>query len=345
MATAALSTENSLSAARHGTPRWLHAVAVATAVMALPLLMLGAEVTTKQVGMVDRQGLRQPWHLVNLVAERFREQGMSFFGDRSNWGLLIEHSHRTAGWIVGIGAIALALGLAFGQKHRGLRLLGLAALLAVSCQGILGILRVNWNALAGREFALIHGCAAELVFALLVAVAYLTSSTWRDGFGMEQAGSSNGVRLRWLASLTVGLVYLQIVFGAVVRHTDSIVGPRVHLLLAFGVAISAAILGAYYWITERRDLRLAWPLTIFFALLGLQLLLGVEAWMSKFTTGGQWIQLQPLTNYSDLARSLHLLVGSLVFATSVVITLRVYLGKSMATSSAAKSVRQLGGAA
>ena len=42
-------------------PRWLHWWAVFTACAALPLVLLGAEVTTKQVGMVDPQGFRAPW--------------------------------------------------------------------------------------------------------------------------------------------------------------------------------------------------------------------------------------------------------------------------------------------
>jgi cytochrome c oxidase assembly protein subunit 15 len=345
MATALLTTETTPPALGSGTPRWLHVVAVATAVTALPLLFLGAEVTTKQVGMVDQVGLRQPWHLFTFVSERARDQGMSFFADRSNWGLLIEHSHRTFGWMVGMCAITLALGLGFGQKNVALRWLGLAALLAVSLQGVLGILRVNYNPLAGREIAMIHGCSAQLVFALLVSVAYLTSSIWKDGFGSSLACAKADSRLWWASALTAGFVYLQIVFGAVVRHTDSVMGPRVHLLLAFCVVATATALGVDYLNTQPRDVRLTRLLKVLCALLVLQLVLGVEAWMSKFTTGGQWIQLKPMTAYPDLARSLHLLVGSLLFATSVAITLRVYLGRSMATSSAAASVRRAEGAA
>src|SRR5712691_7039217 len=120
MATATLTTESVLPAASAGTPRWLHAVAVATAVAALPLLFLGAEVTTKQAGLVDQQGLRQPWHLFTEVSKGIDEHGMRYFAEGANWGLLIEHSHRTFGWLVGMGAITLAVGLGFGQKHRRL---------------------------------------------------------------------------------------------------------------------------------------------------------------------------------------------------------------------------------
>src|SRR4051794_700995 len=85
-------------------PRWLHAWAVLTALAALPLVTLGAEVTTKQVGMVDPQGFRAPWHLFTL---RMREAGL---------GYLIEHGHRLAGFVVGTCAIVLAVGLTLGAR-------------------------------------------------------------------------------------------------------------------------------------------------------------------------------------------------------------------------------------
>src|SRR5262245_26782592 len=54
-------------ATHHGrAARWLNAWAVLTAAFTLPLLALGAEVTTRRVGMVDRQGFREPWHLIAL---------------------------------------------------------------------------------------------------------------------------------------------------------------------------------------------------------------------------------------------------------------------------------------
>src|SRR5206468_303447 len=119
----------------------------------------------------------------------------------SNRGLLIEHSHRTVGWLVGMCAIVLALGLGFAQNQRRLRWMGLAALLAVSAQGVLGILRVKYHALAGPEIALIHGCTAQLVFALLVSVAYLTASA---GDARFRQTASDG-KLTPLAFLATGL--------------------------------------------------------------------------------------------------------------------------------------------
>jgi heme A synthase len=337
MATAALMTVPTATAPTR-SPRWLHAVAVLTAILALPLLFLGAEVTTKQVGMVDQEGLRQPWHLVSLLSQ----EGPRYFADPSNWGLLIEHSHRTVGWLVGSCVIVLALGLGFGQRQRLLRWMGLGALIAVSVQGVLGILRVKYNALAGPEIALVHGCSAQLVFAVLVSVAYLTSSAWDRRLDEVAAD----VRIKRLAILTVGLVYLEMVAGAFVRHSESVIAPRVHLLAAFGVVAAAGALGAICWSSRECAVR-RWPLPIvLLTLVAVQLFLGVEAWLTRFTTTSNLAgQLKPLTERPDLMRSLHLLVGSLLFACSVMIALRLNLSSYMATQSGAAAVPRVEGAA
>src|SRR4051794_10556481 len=88
-----------VTAARPG--RWLHAWAVLTALFTLPLLTLGAEGTTKKGGMVARQGFREPWHLVALWLQ----------GEPLSLGYVIEHSHRTFGFLVGVCVIGLAVGL------------------------------------------------------------------------------------------------------------------------------------------------------------------------------------------------------------------------------------------
>src|SRR5262249_37483857 len=143
-------------------PRWLHGWAILTACTALPLIALGAEVTTKQVGMADQQSLREPWYLITLPKDQLWAQGV---------GLVIEHSHRTAGWLVGMFAIVLAVGMWFGARGTGLRAVGGLALLMVILQGLLGIFRVRLNAWIGPEMAMVHGLFAQLAFATLVGVA------------------------------------------------------------------------------------------------------------------------------------------------------------------------------
>src|SRR5438445_9799056 len=109
---------------------WLHRWAVLTACATFVLLLLGAVVTTFRVGMADPIWPTYPWHLLLVSWEEPRP------------GFLVEHSHRLAGYIVGCCVIVLTIGLWRKNQPRGIRWLGLAALLGVIVQGLLGGFRV-----------------------------------------------------------------------------------------------------------------------------------------------------------------------------------------------------------
>jgi cytochrome c oxidase assembly protein subunit 15 len=292
------------------SPRWLHYWAVLTVCAALPLLLLGAEVTTMQAGMVDQEGFRAPWHLWTVA---LREKGLGF---------VIEHSHRLAGFVVGSCAIVLAVGMLMCERRRWARWLGVAALVGVSMQGVLGILRVNLNAVAGPELALVHGCFAPLVIALLVSVALFTSRGWA-ALGDVPVAPHDAGRLRRCAFLTVGLVYLQIVLGALVRHKGYPLGARAHLLIAFAVVAAVAWLTKMVLDNRSREPALNRSVRLLLLLVGLQVFLGIEAWLSKFVSvEATGRQLQPLQVHPGLLQSIHSLVGSLILATAVVVALQ-----------------------
>ncbi len=289
-------------------PRWLHGWAVVTALAALPLVALGAEVTTKQVGMADRQAVREPWYLLTLPKDELWAQGV---------GLVIEHSHRTAGWLVGVCSIVLAAGTWFGARGTGVRAAGFLALSLVVTQGLLGIFRVRLHARVGPEMALVHGLFAQIVFATLVGVAVVTSRSW----GAEPpAGDRSG--LRRLAGWVAVAAYGQIVFGALVRHLHGPLSQRAHALFAF------AVIGAVVWFLrevlaspEDRPLRRA--VVLLAELVVLQAALGVEAWLRRFGAGVRVEELTP-NAVSDLVRSTHFLVGALFFSTTVAANLLLW---------------------
>jgi heme A synthase len=285
-------------------PRWLHIWAIVTACAALPLVLLGAEVTTRQVGMVDSQSVRTPWHLFTVSLE---EHGL---------GYVIEHSHRFAGWLVGACAIVLAVGMLRLPRPR-LRCAGVLALVMVSIQGVLGIVRVKFNALAGTNFAMVHGLFAQLAFATLVGVAVVTSRAWQQGLRTDPAG------LRKLAWLLAGLVYVQILFGAVVRHLHDATAQRIHVVLAF--LVFAVVLRTARTIKNAptKDRALNRFATLLHVLIGVQILLGIESWIGRFGAGKP-LELLPPSLGRDVVRSLHFLVGTLLFASSLALVLFAY---------------------
>jgi cytochrome c oxidase assembly protein subunit 15 len=307
------------------TPRWLHWWAVLTVCAVMPLLLLGAEVTTRGVGMADSEGFREPWHLLSI----------EFW----NKGLVIEHSHRTAGWIVGACILVLCVGLWMGERRRWVRGLGVAVLVAVGVQGLLGGFRVQLHALFGPELALVHGCFAQIVFALVVSVALVTARSWNAA--PEVPGEPPALR-RW-ALLTALLLYGQIILGAIVRHTEFAFGPRLHLFTAVIVALAVVALIQKLLAERSKPLTGAsWMLGI---LLVLQLLLGIEAWLAKFRpVPGYYPQLQPLNLQPELLRSLHLLVGAFLFSTTVAVTVFAHRGLVARKLTPPAPARHLGGA-
>src|SRR5205807_7152398 len=129
-----------------------------------------------------------------------------------------------AGYVVGCCAIVLAVGAWF-RAPRWLGWLGITALLAVIAQGLLGGFRVVLNARIGPEMAAVHGIFGSLVFSLLVVIAMLTGS--RPAEALDEA---NRRRFGRLALLVAVVVFVQLMLGALLRHTYLRMGPRLHLL-------------------------------------------------------------------------------------------------------------------
>jgi cytochrome c oxidase assembly protein subunit 15 len=303
-------------------PRWLHGWAILTVCAALPLLFLGAEVTTKGVGMVDPVGYWSPLQLVNkLLADEY-----------GSTGLRIEYSHRMAGFTVGICTIVLALGLWLSERRRWVQWFGTAVLALVCIQGLLGIFRVNLDALFHRNLALIHGLFAQIVIAAMVSLAVVLSRGWvRDRADFTAVAPE----LRRWTLLTALLIFGQIIFGALIRHSDYLLasrgmmlGPRMHLLGAFIVLAAVLRLTVLVRQSEQRD-SFRGSLRMLHILVGVQLLLGIETWLGKFFL--------PLIDraaadsaHVHWTRSAHYVVGALLFATSVVMALQANRRTSLA---------------
>jgi len=290
-------------------PRWLHWLAVTTVLFTLPLLFLGAGVTSHGVGMVDPRGFRPPWEIVSGLLQN------------SGFDWRLEYGHRTFGFVVGICAILLVLGCWFFDRRTWMGWLSVVALALIGTQGLLGIFRVDYNALYGREFATLHGMLAQVVFAVLVSMALFTSRRW-----MASVSEATSPALRRWSIATAVVVFVQLLFGGLVRHQTSILGPRAHLIGAFFV------LGAVIWLLKvMKDAELAAAdgrgrflveRVLLKVLIVMQIVLGIESWLAKFNVPSADLpQLAPAPMHAEWIRTLHYLIGTLIFSTTVVIAL------------------------
>ena len=309
------------------SPRWLHGLAVLTVLLTLPLLFLGAGVTSHGVGMVDPQGFRPPWDIINGLLEN---TGL-------DWRL--EYGHRTFGFLVGLCGIFLAVGCWFFDRRPWMGWIGVLALGLICAQGALGIFRVDYSALHGRTFALIHGCFAQVVFAVLVSIALLTSCRWATD---PTEPASPSVR-RW-SIITMLVVFGQLLLGGLVRHQQSVIGPRGHLIGAFVVTGAVVWLIFLIWDSEASSRLRIQPVGLMI-LLAVQLLLGVESWLARFHVASADLpQLEPVPMHSEWIRTAHYLVGTLMFAATVTVVLIAHRKSMSITEAVPARSRELEGA-
>ena len=279
---------------------WPHRLAVLLACATFPLLFIGGLVTSLGVG------LAVPDWPTTFGYNMFLYPWSKMIG-----GIFFEHSHRLVAFTVGLLTIALALTFWFHEQRRWLRWLGIGALVLVIAQGVLGGLRV---VLLQHTLAIVHACLAQAFFALAVSLALFTSAEWR---GPSVASIADGGRLRRLAAATTALIYLQILFGALLRHTGEWLEG--HLLIALLVALHVLLLGLRIRRGHGGCTLLVRPAYLLGALLLLQLALGGVGYMSKFTTLVRW----PLAVVVSLTTT-HVIVGAAMLAVALIITLRAY---------------------
>jgi cytochrome c oxidase assembly protein subunit 15 len=227
-------------------------------------------------------------------------------------GIFYEHSHRLLGSLVGFLMVLLAASLWYSEPRQWVRNLGLVALAAVVLQGILGGLRV---VLLQQTLAIIHACFAQAFFALVVCLAVFTSAEWHTP--MKKKVAEDAGRVQRLGVLTAGFIYLQLIFGAILRHTGA--WETLHFMGAALVAIHVGLLMART-VRHHSDLPVLLHSTLVLCgLLVFQLFLGLGAYLGKFTTVSVALQ-----SHTVLLATSHVVVGALMFVTCVLFSLRAY---------------------
>lgn len=200
---------------------------------------------------------------------------------RMTGGIYLEHAHRLFGALVGLVTLVSSFRLLRRERRRAVRLMAVAAMAAVVGQGILGGLRVTGRFTLATDpaetapnlaLAAVHGVTAQLFFALLVALAVVTSAAWRRVDGGRRAERS------WHGPVLLVALVVQLALGAAVRHfgvallAHACVGAAV-----LGVAVLAAGHG-------RRSSAATAPLrpwgSALLVVAPVQVLLGVAAWLA-----------------------------------------------------------------
>lgn len=280
---------------------WPHRLAVVTAAATMLLILAGGLVTN------TGSALAVPDWPTTFGYNMFLYPWSRMVG-----GIFYEHSHRLIGSVVGMLTLALTLCLWVTEPRKWVCTLGLVAAATVIVQGILGGLRV---VLVQHDLAVIHGCLAQGFFGLMVSLAVFTSRGWLET--TPPGRLANAAPLRLLALITPVLVYLQLVLGAFLTHT----GMRLdlHVLFAGAVTVATCLCAGRVLLQHAERAELRRPAVLLFVLLATQLTFGLGAYLWRFTTVGESVS--PGFGLALLAT--HRVIGAAVWATAVVLSLRI----------------------
>ncbi len=272
---------------------WLHRFTILTAIFTFALLFIGGLVTSHQAGL--------------SVPDWPNSYGWSMFTfPMKDWtgNIFYEHTHRLFASFVGFLILLLAILLQRYEQRAWVKRLGWFALGGVVLQGILGGITVLMYLPPAVSTA--HAGLGQAEFCLTLVIAMVTNRKWNDEIVKRTERSRFGLREFTLA--TVVVIFIQLLLGAVMRHTFSGLaiptwplapgGSLIPDFTSFGVAINfahrtwALLVMLMMFITARlifqwfpREKSLVFPMILGMFLLGVQIMLGaITIWSKKAVT-------------------------------------------------------------
>lgn len=243
-------------------------------------------------------------------------------------GVLYEHGHRMVAATVGLLVTILMIWILRAETRRWVRGLGIAAFAAVVAQGVLGGITVLFK--LPLLISMGHACLAQAFFCLTVTLALVTSQEWMSP-AVPPKAEERFPGLRSMSLLTTSVIFLQLILGALVRHTGSglsipdfplafgrlippvLEGPiliaYLHRLGAVAVTFYVTWMVARILRCHRDEPKLARPAWALAGLLVMQIALGGITVLSQLAV---------------VPATAHVVTGALVLALSLLIALRAF---------------------
>jgi hypothetical protein len=272
---------------KNGTSnRALGRFAVLTAGMTLLLILAGGWVTSTKTGDSISEW---PWLMGKIEP-----------------GFPIEWTHRALAMVVSLLVTALAIWTHVAEKRAWVRKLAYTALAGILVQAAIGGVRIY---LTKAAVGIVHACFGQLVFCAVGSVALVLSRSWEEAGEDAAAGDARG-----LGTATVIFAFLQLVAGAITRHTGG--GLLVHLGGALVVLLLVSLFASRLAGTSLNRAGVALG-----GLILAQVALGLATW--AITSGG-FVRSHTAPILPVLTVTSHVADGALVRLTTVLSLLRCH---------------------
>lgn len=280
---------------------WLNRFAWLNVTATFILVIMGALVTS------HRAGLSVPDWPTTYGYFMF-----SFPLSKTVGAIFYEHTHRLVASGVGILTLFLCIWLFLAETRWAVRWLGLGAIGLVLVQGALGGLTVLHALPAILSAA--HATLAQVFLCVVIAIAFCTN---RDWFNTAPASIPRARTVQLLCSLVSLFVFFQLILGTLIRHSEQ--GLMAHFVGGLIVLMAIVAAAVAILLIPEADVFFQHVLALFLLVSG-QITLGFATLMVHVPKDA----VQNLGLLQIYIPTLHLMLGALILATSMALTLRCY---------------------
>ena len=195
-----------MNATTHSDAPWLRRCSFALVAATFVLIFLGGQVKSHEAGLS-----------VPDWPTSYGQNMLTFPISEWNGGIFYEQLHRVFAFSVGVLSVILCIWLAIVESRRWVKVLGFFAVIGVIAQGVLGGLTVLF--VQPAWLSSMHAVVAQSFFVLVIFLAYTQS---RERAQREQDSRLKGRDPSTRPILIVAaLVFIQLIVGAFMRHTES----------------------------------------------------------------------------------------------------------------------------
>jgi cytochrome c oxidase assembly protein subunit 15 len=282
--------------------RGFHRFAAFTACATFILIIAGALVTSNDAGLSVPDWPTSYGHVFRLPP---------WIG-----GIRYEHSHRVIAGFTILLTCGIAIWTLLADRRRWMKALAFGALGTIIAQAVLGGMTVRHFLPPAVSTA--HATVAQTFFCIAIAIAVFTGRRWVEE--VPQLVSDAGhPSLLTLSLLSICILYVQLILGAMLRHHGMPWWP--HVLNAIIVALLLTWTGVRAILQFPRIDAIRRPAVLLLFLLVIQLCLGFGAFLTRVVWGAD----APQPEFSMvLATVAHVATGALLLATTAVLTLQVW---------------------